>query len=146
MEKVCLLLCHPINKMRWWLWVWAYKTGLLLARLSSTEVTFVPFDCLDHMKNKVYAHDYFLHIHIYIHKWKAGCGGDEVCSGLSSVTVSVVPLIHLDNFFSLVSNNMLPKKAPKVVFPDNHATYVKALYKNILAEGSLFFDDRARFL
>lgn len=41
---------------------------------------------------------------------------------------------------------MLPKKAPKIVFPDNHATYVKALYKNILAEGSLFFDDRARFL
>ncbi|ORE09996.1 hypothetical protein BCV72DRAFT_222289 [Rhizopus microsporus var. microsporus] len=39
---------------------------------------------------------------------------------------------------------MLPKKAPKIVFPDNHAIYVKALYKSILAEGSLFFDDRAR--
>ncbi|KAI8641492.1 hypothetical protein BD408DRAFT_418119 [Parasitella parasitica] len=30
------------------------------------------------------------------------------------------------------------------MFQPNHKLYIKALYKNILAEGSLFFDDRAR--
>ncbi|KAG1054878.1 hypothetical protein G6F43_003125 [Rhizopus delemar] len=30
------------------------------------------------------------------------------------------------------------------MFPANHTSYIRALYKNILAEGSLFFDDRSR--
>lgn len=32
------------------------------------------------------------------------------------------------------------------MFQPNHKLYIKALYKNILVESSLFFDDRARYL
>jgi hypothetical protein len=37
------------------------------------------------------------------------------------------------------------EKEKNSMFHSNHSAYIKALYKNILAEGSLFFDDRARY-